>query len=84
MRKTVPAGTTTKLIPFPRRETNGLLRAAIDDENRLYAALKSLFDLLENYGPVWYTKHHHDKAKHALVMHGRTLKEGHRQPRKAA
>ena len=73
-----------KLIPFPRRERDGLLRTAIKNETRLYAALKSLFDLLENYGPVWYTKHHHDKAQVALVMHGRTLKEGHRNSRKAA
>jgi hypothetical protein len=84
MPKIVSAGATTKLIPFPRRQRKGLLRTAIQDETRLYAALKSLFDLLENYGPVWYTKHHHDKAKNALVMHGRTLKEGHRDSRKAA
>ena len=73
-----------KLIPFPRRARNSLLKTAIRNETRLYAALKSLFDLLENYGPVWYTKHHHDKAKTALVMHGRTMKEGHRDSRKAA
>jgi len=73
-----------KLIPFPSREGNGVLRTAIKNETRLYAALKSLFDLLENYGPVWYTKHHHDKAKVALVMQGRILKEGHRESRKRA
>jgi hypothetical protein len=73
-----------RVIPFPKRERNGRLRTAIEDETRLYDALKSVFDLLENYGPVWYTKHYHDKAKTALVMHGRTLKEGHRGPRKAA
>ena len=76
-----------KLIPFPpfhRRKGDAPLRTAIEDEMRLYGALKSLFDLLENYSPVWYTKHYHDKAKTALVMHGRTVKEGHRQSRKAA
>jgi hypothetical protein len=73
-----------KLIAFPRRKGHGLLRTAIEDETRLYGALKSLFDLLENYGPVWYTKHYHDKAKTALVKHERTLKQGHRDSRKAA
>jgi hypothetical protein len=73
-----------KLIPFPRRKADRLLKTAIEDETRLYGALKSLFDLLENYGPVWYTKHYHDKAKTALVRHERTMKEGHRDSRKAA
>ena len=73
-----------KLMSFPRRERDARLRAAIKTETRLYAALKSLFDLLENYSPLWYTKHYHDKAKTALVMHERTLKEGHRYSRKAA
>ena len=71
-----------RLIAFPKRERNGRLRAAIQDETRLYGALKSLFDLLENYGPVWYTLEHHEQAKTALVMH--TSKEGHRGSRKAA
>ena len=73
-----------KLIRFPGRERDGFLRTAIKNEIRLYAALKSLFDLLENYGPVWYTKHHHDKARTALVMHGRILREGHSDSRKRA
>ena len=73
-----------RLISFPKRERDGRLRTAIQDENRLYGALKSLFNLLENYGPIWYTKHHHDQAKTALVMHGRTLEEGHKGSRKAA
>jgi hypothetical protein len=73
-----------KLIRFPGQEKDGFLRTAIKNEIRLYAALKSLFDLLENYGPVWYTKHHHDKARTALVMHGRTLREGHSDSRKRA
>ena len=72
------------LILFPKRERDVRLRTAIENETRLYCALKSLFDLLENHGPVWYTKHCHDNAKTALVMHGLTLKEGHRNSRKAA
>jgi len=66
------------------RKRDGVLRTAIKNEARLYAALKSLFDLPENHGPVWYTKHHHDKAKVARVTHGRTLKEGHSESRKRA
>ena len=73
-----------KLMSFPRKERDARLKTAIKSETRLYAALKSLFDLLENYSPLWYTKHYHDKAKTALVMHERTLKEGHRDSRKAA
>jgi len=73
-----------RLLQFPKRERDGRLRTAIENETRLYGALKSLFDLLESYGPVWYTKHYHDRAKTALVMHGRTLQEGHRASRKAA
>jgi len=72
------------LILFPKRERDVRLRTAIENETRLYCALKSLFDLLENHGPVWYTKHCHDNAKTALVMHGLTLMEGHRNSRKAA
>jgi hypothetical protein len=73
-----------RLIRFPKRERDGHLRTAIENETRLYGALKSLFDLLEHYGPVWYTKHCHDKAETALVMHARSLKESHRLSRQAA
>jgi len=73
-----------RLIEFPKRERDSRLRTAIEDETRLYGALKSLFVLVEDYSPVWYTKHYHDKAKTALVMHGRTLKQGHRPSKKAA
>ena len=73
-----------RLIRFPKRERDGRLTTAIENESRLYGALKSLFDLLEHYGPIWYTKHCHDKAKTALAMHGRTLKEGHRLSKQAA
>jgi hypothetical protein len=31
-------------------------------------ALKELFVLLENYGPVWYTQGHHDRAVAALIL----------------
>jgi hypothetical protein len=73
-----------KLTKFPQREGNGRLRNESEDEARLYGALKLLFELLENYGPVWYTLEHHDQAKTAIVMHGHALKESHREFRKAA
>jgi hypothetical protein len=30
------------------------------------AALEELFELLEDYAPVWYTEEHHDRAIKAL------------------
>lgn len=30
-------------------------------------ALEELFVLLEDYGPIWYTQEHHDRAVHALL-----------------
>lgn len=33
------------------------------------AVLHELFDLLEDYGPVWYTQETHDRAFQALVQH---------------
>jgi hypothetical protein len=73
-----------RLTQFSNRERNGRLRTEVSNEARLYGALKALFDLLENYGPVWYTLEYHDQAKTALVMHGHSLKEGPRSFRKAA
>ena len=37
----------------------------------LYEALRSLFDLLELYSPIWYHKRFHDQAKAAL-KHSKT------------
>lgn len=33
---------------------------------KLREALKMLYELLEAYGPMWYTEEHHDKAEAAL------------------
>jgi hypothetical protein len=30
-------------------------------------ALRDLYNLLEEYGPSWYTEKHHDKASSALL-----------------
>jgi hypothetical protein len=31
-------------------------------------ALAELYELLENYAPTWYTKHHKEKAESALRL----------------
>jgi hypothetical protein len=36
------------------------------DLAKLQDALKMLFDLLEAYAPMWYTKEHRDKVLEAL------------------
>ena len=58
-----------RVIAFPRREGNDLSRV-VENQTRLHNALKLLFDLLEHYGPIWYTKRHHDEAKSALMLAG--------------
>jgi len=35
-------------------------------EKQLREALKTLFDLLEQYAPMWYTEEHREKARAAL------------------
>ena len=35
-------------------------------QKMLNDALRLLFDLLEEYSPLWYTKEHHDQADQAL------------------
>ncbi len=42
--------------------------------SKLRDALKMLFDLLEAYAPMWYTKEHHDKALEALRTGSRHAK----------
>jgi hypothetical protein len=43
----------------------------VDTEETLYNALQLLYDLLENFGPVWYQKRHHDQARIALSLSAR-------------
>jgi len=35
---------------------------------QLREALKMLYDLLEDYAPVWYTEEHHEKVRAALRL----------------
>jgi hypothetical protein len=35
-------------------------------QKTLHNALRLLFELLEEYSPMWYQKHNHDQAKTAL------------------
>jgi hypothetical protein len=53
---------------FGRRETDPKVSRLVETEYRLHDALKSLFELLEKYGPVWYEKKHHDQALYALNL----------------
>ena len=36
------------------------------ERQKMLNALRLLFDLLEDYSPLWYTKKHHDQADEAL------------------
>jgi hypothetical protein len=38
------------------------------EQKEILEALKMLFDLLEEYGPCWYTEEHHDRALFALAV----------------
>jgi prephenate dehydrogenase len=38
----------------------------IDQHTRTTAALQELFQLLEDYSPVWYTEEHHDRVAGVL------------------
>ena len=38
------------------------IRQLKDNQKKLVAALQMLFDLLEEYAPLWYTQKHRDKA----------------------
>ena len=44
---------------------------ATGDHQKTVTALRTLFDLLENYAPAWYTQEHHDLASEALKIESR-------------
>jgi hypothetical protein len=44
------------------------LVSATEAQNQLYSALKSLFELLEKYSPLWYKKKYQEEAKAALRL----------------
>ena len=54
----------------PKRNSPGLQASGSEAErqrSRLVDALSDLHDLLEQYGPAWYTEEHHEKAELALL-----------------
>jgi hypothetical protein len=52
----------------PGRQAKDLeLLNARETQKRLRETLKLLFELLEEYSPVWYQKHYHDQAELALT-----------------
>jgi hypothetical protein len=52
-----------KVLPMAREIDNGPYQAPGLDPK---IVLKELFELLEDYGPGWYTEDHHDRAVAAL------------------
>ena len=46
-----------------RRSRKADLLPLRENRKKLNEALKMLFALLEEYGPLWYTKERHDQAK---------------------
>jgi len=58
-----------------RRRRDRELLQAIETQNKLHDALKSLFELLETYSPVWYEKRYHDKAKSALKVGANSMRQ---------
>ena len=46
-------------------------------QKKLHEALRSLFELLELYSPIWYDKRFHDQAKAALKLVERTARQAH-------
>jgi len=49
-----------------RRSRKADLLPLRENRKKLNEALKMLFGLLEEYGPLWYTKEHHDQAEAAM------------------
>jgi hypothetical protein len=50
-----------------RSTANSDVRKLREDQRKLVTALKTLFDLLEDYAPHWYAQEHHDIASDALA-----------------
>ena len=49
-----------------KRSTEAEIIKLRSTQKNLYEALRSLFELLERYSPLWYDKRFHDQAKAAL------------------
>ena len=63
-----PGKTMTIVRDSARRASDPELQKAIETQNSLHDVLRSLFELLEEYSPVWYKKPYHDQAKSALNL----------------
>jgi hypothetical protein len=48
------------------KELRAEVRKLRNTQKTLHKALRLLFELLEEYSPMWYQKHNHDQAKTAL------------------
>ena len=58
-----------KKAPAPKIEDAEILALKII-QRELHEALLLLFNLLERYGPLWYEKTYHDRARAALKHSG--------------
>jgi len=56
-----------------RHSNDAEIRRLQERQKRLNDALRLLFDLLEDYSPLWYTKEHHDQAADALELDENSL-----------
>ena len=55
------------------RHTNHTEIIRAERQKMLNDALRLLFDLLEDYSPLWYTKEHHDQADVVLQLDENSL-----------
>jgi hypothetical protein len=51
-----------------RHSNHAEIRRLQKRQETLNDALRFLFDLLEEYSPLWYTNEHHDQAADALEL----------------
>ena len=56
-----------------RHSNHALVLRLQKRQKTLNDALRLLFDLLEEYSPLWYTKEHHDQAADALELDENSL-----------
>jgi hypothetical protein len=64
-----------KVSKADRRIPRDEVRKLMNTQKTLHNALKLLFELLEEYSPMWYQKRCHDQARAALKREKRTFGE---------
>jgi hypothetical protein len=59
-----------------RRTLQAEVRKLKNTQKTLHRALRLLFELIEEYSPLWYEKRYHDQAKAALTERARSAALG--------